>query len=71
MPGMSGLDVSRELRAHPQTAHVPIVLLTTLGQWLDVSSGFDAGADDHVVKPFSPKDLHRIERLLDPAVPHM
>ena len=72
MPGMSGLDVCRRLRAHPQTAQVPIVLLTALGEWLDVSSGFDAGADEYVVKPFSPKDLlHRIEQLLDPALPHM
>ncbi|GAB3840454.1 hypothetical protein ACFPIJ_45080 [Dactylosporangium cerinum] len=44
------------------------MLLAALGQWLDVSSGFDAGSDDYVVKPFSPKDLlHRIDQLLDPA----
>ncbi|GAA2371877.1 response regulator [Dactylosporangium salmoneum] len=68
MPGMSGLDVCRELRAHPETAQLPIVLLTALGQWLDVASGFAAGADDYVVKPFSPRDLlQRIEQLLGPA----
>ncbi|MER7273207.1 response regulator [Dactylosporangium sp. NPDC000244] len=68
MPGMSGLDVCRELRADPRTAQLPIVLLTALGQWLDVASGFEAGADDYVVKPFSPRDLlQRIEQLLGQA----
>ncbi|HKS99609.1 MAG TPA: response regulator transcription factor [Rugosimonospora sp.] len=68
MPEMTGLEVARALRADAHTAGVPIILLTARGQWLDVASGFDAGADDYMVKPFSPRDLiARIDRLLDPT----
>jgi DNA-binding response OmpR family regulator len=64
MPGMTGLDVCRALRDDVETADVPIILLTGRGQWLDVASGFDAGADDYLVKPFAPQDLlNRVEAL--------
>ncbi len=70
MPQMSGLEVCRALRADARTAGTPVILLTARGQWLDVSSGFDAGADDYVVKPFGPQDLlTRVTALLDPADP--
>jgi DNA-binding response OmpR family regulator len=68
MPGMSGLEVCRALREDVQTAATPIILLTGRGQWLDVASGFDAGADDYLVKPFSAHDLlSRVEALVDPG----
>ena len=68
MPDMSGLDVCRALRDDALTADIPIILLTGRGQWLDVASGFAAGADDYLVKPFTPQDLlHRVEALLEPA----
>jgi DNA-binding response OmpR family regulator len=57
MPGMTGLEVCRALRDDDETAEIPIILLTGHGQWLDVASGFDAGADDYLVKPFTPEDL--------------
>jgi two-component system phosphate regulon response regulator PhoB len=57
MPGMTGLEVCRALRDDDETADIPIILLTGHGQWLDVASGFDAGADDYLVKPFTPEDL--------------
>jgi DNA-binding response OmpR family regulator len=57
MPGMSGLDVCRELRADPATSEVPIILLTARAQESDIENGFAAGADDYVVKPFSPREL--------------
>ena len=57
MPDMTGLEVCRALRADAETADIPIILLTGRGQWLDVASGFDAGADDYLVKPFTAQDL--------------
>jgi DNA-binding response OmpR family regulator len=66
MPDMSGLDVCRALRDDALTADVPILLVTGRGQWLDVASGFAAGADDYLVKPFTPQDLlHRVEALIE------
>jgi two-component system phosphate regulon response regulator PhoB len=64
MPDMTGLEVCRALREDAETADIPIILLTGRGQWLDVASGFDAGADDYLVKPFTAQDLlTRVEAL--------
>jgi two-component system phosphate regulon response regulator PhoB len=57
MPGMSGLDACRELRADPATSEVPIILLTARAQEPDIETGFAVGADDYIVKPFSPREL--------------
>ena len=54
LPGRDGLDVTRELR---RTSNVPIVMLTARGDETDRVSGLELGADDYVVKPFSPKEL--------------
>ena len=65
MPGMSGIDVCRELRGNPATAGLPIILLTSRGQDQDVDTGFAVGADDYLVKPFSPREMaRRVEALL-------
>jgi two-component system phosphate regulon response regulator PhoB len=65
MPGMSGIDVCRQLRGEPATAALPIILLTARAQEGDVEVGFGAGADDYVVKPFSPRELvSRVEAAL-------
>ena len=65
MPGMSGIDVCRALRADPLTNGLPIILLTARAQEGDVEVGFGAGADDYVVKPFSPRELvSRVEAVL-------
>ena len=53
-PGRDGLDVTRELR---RTSNVPIVMLTARGDEADRIVGLELGADDYVVKPFSPKEL--------------
>ena len=53
MPGMSGLDVCRELRADAVTAAIPVILLAARGEESDVEDGADA----HLVKPFSPREL--------------
>jgi two-component system, OmpR family, alkaline phosphatase synthesis response regulator PhoP len=54
LPGLDGLDVTRELR---RTSNVPIVILTARGDESDRIVGLELGADDYVVKPFSPKEL--------------
>ena len=65
MPGMSGTDVCRALRADPATAGMAIIVLTARAQEADVQAGFKAGADDYVPKPFSPRELaSRVEALL-------
>jgi DNA-binding response OmpR family regulator len=63
LPGMDGLDVCRELR---RTSSVPVIMLTALGQESDRVLGLEFGADDYVVKPFSPRELAlRVGRVLD------
>lgn len=65
MPGMSGLDVCRMLRADTATARMLIVMLTARAQESDVDTGFMAGADEYVTKPFSPRELvTRLQALL-------
>jgi len=70
MPGMSGLDVCRMLRANPSTADMMIIMLTARAQETDVEGGFSAGADDYLIKPFSPRELtSRVQALLGRARP--
>ena len=57
MPGLSGLDVVRRLRADASTAALPVVLLTARGLTADKVVGLTAGADDYIVKPFDPAEL--------------
>lgn len=62
MPGKDGFEVTRELRMHKST---PILLLTAKGEENDVLDGFEAGADDYVKKPFSPREvLQRTKAIL-------
>jgi DNA-binding response OmpR family regulator len=65
MPGLSGLDAVRVIRAEAHLATLPVILLTARAQESDVETGFDSGADDYITKPFSPRELaHRVEALL-------
>jgi len=57
MPGMSGLEVCREFRKDPATAKIPVILLTALAREADITAGLAAGADDYIIKPFSPRDF--------------
>jgi CheY-like chemotaxis protein len=57
MPRRTGIEVCEALRADPRTRTVPILLLTAKAQQADVERGFAAGADDYIVKPFSPREL--------------
>jgi DNA-binding response OmpR family regulator len=57
MPGLNGFEVCRRLRANQHTATTPVIMLTARAQEADVESGFAVGADDYIVKPFSPREL--------------
>ncbi|MFV0526901.1 MAG: response regulator transcription factor [Acidimicrobiales bacterium] len=68
MPRLTGLEVCVAFRDDDSLARVPIVLLTAKAQEADVQRGFAAGADDYIVKPFSPRELAtRIEAMLESA----
>jgi DNA-binding response OmpR family regulator len=63
LPGMDGLEVCREIR---RISAVPVIMLTALGQESDRVVGLEYGADDYVVKPFSPRELAlRVGRVLE------
>jgi len=65
MPGLSGTQVLQQLRAHPEVGATRVILLTAKAQEADVESGFSLGADDYVVKPFSPRELlSRVQAVL-------
>jgi DNA-binding response OmpR family regulator len=65
MPKASGLEVLRAIRANPETAEIPVVLLTARASEADVQEGLDAGAVDYIAKPFSPQELAtRVQKIL-------
>jgi len=65
MPRLDGYEVTRRLRAAPETARMPVILLTARAQEADVAQGFAAGADDYIRKPFSPQELSaRVQAIL-------
>lgn len=57
LPGMSGLEVCRSLKADPVTSSIPIIMLTAKAEEVDRIVGLELGADDYVTKPFSPREL--------------
>jgi len=57
MPGMSGVDTARAIRANASLAATPIILLTARTQEADIAQGYAVGVDDYVAKPFSPREL--------------
>ena len=70
LPGMPGLEVCRQMRAGRDTAHLPILIVTAKGTEVDKILGLEMGADDYVVKPFSPRELvARVKALLRRANP--
>ena len=70
LPGMSGVDLCRRFRGNNATRAMPIVLLTARGEEDDRVQGLDSGADDYVVKPFSPREvMARVRALLRRAHP--
>lgn len=70
MPGISGLDLTRRLRRNSQTAEIPIIMLTARANENDKVAGLNAGTDDYIIKPFSPRELvARINAVLRRASP--
>jgi len=57
LPGIDGLEVTRQLKKSPRTQRIPIVMLTAKGEEADVVTGLELGADDYITKPFSPRIL--------------
>lgn len=55
LPGQNGFDVCRKIKSNPELKNIPIIILTAKGEELDIILGLELGADDYIVKPFSPK----------------
>jgi two-component system phosphate regulon response regulator PhoB len=72
MPGMSGIEVCQSIRKLPEIKNLPILMLTARGDEMDRVQGLDAGADDYMVKPFSPRELvARVRALLRRSQPNV
>ena len=65
MPQLDGYEVTEKIRSDKKISAMPVILLTARVQEQDVQRGFDAGADDYIKKPFSPKELRsRVQAVL-------
>lgn len=65
LPGIDGLDVCRSIKSDPKTKHISVIMLSARGEEADIVSGLELGADDYLVKPFSPRVLSaRIRTVL-------
>ena len=72
LPGLSGLQMARQLRSDERTKEVPIIMLTAKGEETDKVEGLESGADDYITKPFSPKELMaRIKAVLRRRAPQL
>jgi two-component system, OmpR family, phosphate regulon response regulator PhoB len=71
LPLVSGIEVCRRIRRSPETRTLPVVILTARGEETDRVRGLDSGADDYVVKPFSPSELvARLRAVMRRAQPN-
>jgi two-component system, OmpR family, phosphate regulon response regulator PhoB len=70
LPGMSGIDFARRLRADKRTQDVPMIMLTARAEERDKLQGLEVGADDYLTKPFSPRELNaRVKAVLRRRAP--
>lgn len=70
MPGLSGLEVAKQLKQSPATARIPVVMLTAKSDEVDRIVGLELGADDYVTKPFSPREIVlRVQSVLRRSEP--
>jgi two-component system phosphate regulon response regulator PhoB len=71
LPGVSGVEFTRELKQDPMTREIPVIMLTARGEEDDKIRGLECGAEDYVTKPFSPRELMaRIKVILRRLAPH-
>ena len=72
LPGASGITLAKKLRSDERTQQVPVIMLTAKGAEADKIEGLEAGADDYITKPFSPKELlARIKAVLRRRAPQL
>lgn len=72
LPGMSGIELAKRLRADPRLKEIPIIMLTARSEERDAVLGLETGADDYITKPFSPRELMaRIKAVLRRRAPQM
>jgi two-component system phosphate regulon response regulator PhoB len=72
LPGLSGIEFARRLRADKRTRAIPIIMLTARSDEQDKLQGLETGADDYITKPFSPRELNaRIKAVLRRRAPQM
>ncbi|MDR5860151.1 phosphate regulon transcriptional regulatory protein PhoB [Halomonas eurihalina] len=71
MPGTSGIELARRLKREETTAEMPIIMLTAKTEEDNKIQGLEAGADDYITKPFSPRELvARLKAVLRRSTPH-
>jgi DNA-binding response OmpR family regulator len=69
MPVIDGYEVLRQIRENPETARIPVIMLTARKQEKDIVTALEVGANDYLVKPFIPEELiARLGRLIDASV---
>jgi two-component system, OmpR family, phosphate regulon response regulator PhoB len=72
LPGISGMDLARRLKASKRTERLPIIMVTARASEEDKLAGLDIGADDYMTKPFSPRELNaRVKAVLRRRAPQM
>jgi two-component system phosphate regulon response regulator PhoB len=72
LPGLSGIEFAKRLRADKRTRAIPIIMLTARSEEQDKLQGLEVGADDYITKPFSPRELNaRIKAVLRRRAPEM
>ncbi|MBV8656885.1 MAG: phosphate regulon transcriptional regulator PhoB [Burkholderiales bacterium] len=72
LPGMSGIEFAKKIRADERTRQVPVIMLTARSEESDKIHGLETGADDYITKPFSPRELQaRIKAVLRRRAPQM
>jgi len=72
LPGLSGVELAKRLRADKRTRAIPIIMLTARSEEQDKLQGLEIGADDYITKPFSPRELNaRIKAVLRRREPKM
>jgi DNA-binding response OmpR family regulator len=64
MPRMTGYEACKRIKSEENTQHIPVVFLSAKGQEAEVNAGMEAGAEEYILKPFSPDELTEQVRLI-------